>query len=79
VTAVPLVLFNLGAQRLKLSTIGLMQYLSPTMQLLLGTLVYGEAFTVPHAVAFGFIWVGLVIYSSDAFRTRGAARRAPAE
>lgn len=79
VTAVPLVLFNLGAQRLRLSTIGLMQYLSPTILLLLGTLLYGEAFTAYHAVAFGLIWTGLVVYSSDAFRARRAARAAAAE
>lgn len=70
VTAVPLILFMYGAQRLKLSTIGLMQYLAPTIHLLLGVALYGEAFTSAHALAFGFIWTGLAIYSSQAFRRR---------
>lgn len=70
ITAVPLILFNYGAQRLRLSTIGLMQYLAPTMHLVLGVALYDEAFTSAHAIAFGLIWGGLVIYSADAFRSR---------
>lgn len=70
VTALPLILFNYGAQRLRLSTLGLMQYLAPTLHLFIGVVLYGEAFTMAHAVAFGLIWMGLVIYSSDAFRSR---------
>jgi chloramphenicol-sensitive protein RarD len=70
VTAIPLILFNYGAQRLRLSTIGLMQYLAPTLHLTIGVLIYGEAFTTAHAIAFGLIWIGLIIYSSDAFRAR---------
>ncbi|WP_207476366.1 EamA family transporter RarD [Arenibaculum pallidiluteum] len=80
VTALPLVLFNLGALRLRLSTIGLLQYLSPTIQLGLGTLAYGEPFTPTHAAAFLLIWAGLAVYSSDAVLGRRAARRTlPAE
>lgn len=82
VTAVPLVLFMIGAARLKLSTIGLLQYIGPTGQLLLGVLVYGETFTSAHTVAFGCIWVALVLYSADAVTTHRAARaeaRAAAE
>jgi len=70
VTAVPLVLFLYGARTLKLSTLGLMQYVAPTGQFLLGTLVYGEAFTSAHALAFGFIWLALGLYSWDASRPR---------
>lgn len=77
-TAVPLLLFLVAAQRLRLSTLGVIQYVSPTCQLLAGVLLYGEAFSPAHAVAFGFIWCGLALYSADAFlRLRGAAR-APA-
>jgi chloramphenicol-sensitive protein RarD len=79
VTAVPLILFNMGAQRLRLSTIGIMQYIAPTMQLGLGTLVYGEAFTMAHAIAFGFIWAALLVFSSNAFQAHRAARQAAAE
>jgi chloramphenicol-sensitive protein RarD len=67
ITALPLIFFNLGAQRLKLSTVGLMQYLSPTLQLAIGVLLFGEEFTGAHGMAFGLIWVALAIYSTDAF------------
>jgi chloramphenicol-sensitive protein RarD len=70
VTAIPLLLFVVGATRLKLSTIGLLQYIGPTGQLLLGVLVYGESFTTGHAVAFACIWLALILYSSEAFTTR---------
>ena len=78
VTAVPLVLFMVGAARLKLSTIGLLQYIGPTGQLILGVLVYGETFTPAHAVAFGCIWLALVLYSHEAITTHRAAVRAAA-
>ena len=74
VTAVPLVLFMVGAARLKLSTIGILQYIGPTGQLLLGVAVYGEAFTSSHLLAFGCIWVALALYSADALFTHRAAR-----
>ncbi|MBP2228015.1 chloramphenicol-sensitive protein RarD [Azospirillum agricola] len=79
VTAVPLVLFMIGAARLKLSTVGVLQYLSPTCQLLLGVLVYGEPFTTTHALAFGCIWLALLVFSADALSTHRAAARAAAE
>jgi chloramphenicol-sensitive protein RarD len=72
ITAAPLILFMYGAQRLKLSTIGLMQYLAPSLQLLIGVALYGEAFTAPHAVAFALIWLALGIYSVDALKQRRA-------
>ena len=67
ITALPLIFFNLGAQRLKLSTVGLMQYLAPTLQLAIGVMVFGEEFTGAHGIAFGLIWLALAIYSTDAF------------
>ena len=78
ITAVPLILFMVGAARLKLSTIGLLQYVGPTGQLLLGVLVYGETFTPAHAFAFGCIWVALVLYSHHAVTAHRAAMRAAA-
>ncbi|MCG5239280.1 EamA family transporter RarD [Azospirillum doebereinerae] len=77
-TAVPLVLFMVGAARLKLTTMGLLQYIVPTGQLLLGVLVYGEAFTGAHGIAFACIWVALLVFSADAFTTHRAARAAAA-
>ncbi|NNG03508.1 MAG: EamA family transporter RarD [Inquilinus sp.] len=66
VTGTPLVLFMHGAQRLTLSTIGLMQYLAPSIHFLLALLIFGEEFTRTHLVTFGFIWIGLALYSWDA-------------
>ena len=66
VTGAPLVLVMYGAERLTLSTIGLMQYLAPSIHFLLALLVYGESFSLTHLVTFLFIWTGLAIYSWDA-------------
>jgi chloramphenicol-sensitive protein RarD len=74
ITALPLIFFNFGAQRLKLSTMGLMQYLSPTLQLAIGVMIFGEEFTKSHGIAFGLIWLALAIYSTDAFLMHRARR-----
>ncbi|HZZ84275.1 MAG TPA: EamA family transporter RarD [Anaeromyxobacteraceae bacterium] len=66
VTAVPLIWFANGVQRLRLSTIGLLQYLNPTMQFLIAVFAFGEVFTRDHAIAFGCIWISLVIYTAEA-------------
>jgi chloramphenicol-sensitive protein RarD len=68
VTALPLIWFALGVQRLRLSTIGLLQYLNPTMQLAIAVFVFGEGFIAVQAVSFGCIWVALAIYTGDALR-----------
>lgn len=73
VTAIPLLLFAYGAQRIRLSTLGLLQYLSPSMQLLLGVLVFGEPFTTWRAISFACIWAGLSIYTVDNLLQRRAA------
>ncbi len=65
VTAVPLVLFAYGARRIPLSLVGLLQYIAPTLQLMCGVLIYGEAFTGVHAVGFACIWAALAIYASE--------------
>ncbi|WP_343074053.1 EamA family transporter RarD [Microvirga zambiensis] len=67
-TAAPLIWFAAAAQRLKLSTVGLLQYLAPSGQLALGVLVFGEPFDWLDAVAFGLIWVALAIYTFSALR-----------
>jgi chloramphenicol-sensitive protein RarD len=67
-TALPLLLFAAGARRLPLATVGLLQYLSPTIQLALGVWVFGEAFDRQRLVGFGFIWTALLIYSLDGWR-----------
>jgi len=71
VTVVPLVLFALAARRLRLSTLGFLQYIGPTLQFMLG-IYYGEVFTLYHAICFGLIWTALAIFSIDAIRSNRA-------
>ncbi len=73
VTVIPLVCFALAARRMRLSTLGFLQYIGPTLQFALG-IYYGEAFTLFHAICFGLIWTALAIYSVDAVRANRAAR-----
>jgi len=61
VTAVPLLLFSAAARAIPLSTLGLLQYIAPTLQFLIGVLVYGEALTPARIVAFSLIWLALVL------------------
>jgi chloramphenicol-sensitive protein RarD len=63
VTVFPLLLFAAGVRRLQLSTIGIMQYLAPTITFLLAVFVYSEPFTRDHAVTFGCIWLALLLFS----------------
>jgi chloramphenicol-sensitive protein RarD len=67
VTAIPLLLFAYGAQRIRLTTLGLLQYLAPTAQFLIGLFVYHEAFDASRLQAYAVIWCGLVLYSADGF------------
>jgi chloramphenicol-sensitive protein RarD len=62
VTATPLLLFTAAARQLAYSTLGMLQFLAPTMQFLLAVLIYGEPFTSAHAVAFAAIWGALGLY-----------------
>lgn len=64
-TAIPLVLFALGARRLPYSTVGLLQYIGPTLQLMLAVLVYREPFSGPRVIGFVTIWMALAIYAVD--------------
>lgn len=61
-TSVPLLLYAAAANRLKLATLGLLQYLNPTCQVVLAVFVFGEPFTSAHAVSFAAIWLGLLLY-----------------
>ncbi|WP_047983859.1 EamA family transporter RarD [Ornithinibacillus californiensis] len=68
VTAVPLLLFASGAKRIPLALVGFLQYIAPTLMLLLGVFVYGETFSFEHLISFGFIWLALVIYLGSIYR-----------
>jgi chloramphenicol-sensitive protein RarD len=75
VTALPLIWFGLGVQRLRLSTIGLLQYLAPSLQFAIAVFLFREPFTAAHGAAFACIWGSLALYSWDTLR---ALRRAEA-
>jgi chloramphenicol-sensitive protein RarD len=66
VTAVPLLWFAAGVSRLRLSTIGLLQYLNPTIQFAIAVFAFREPFTATYAAAFACIWASLAIYTADA-------------
>ena len=76
-TAVPLILFALAAKRLTLATIGMMQYTGPTIQFLLALFVFGETFGWVHGSAFAFIWLALIVFSADGWRTTIRAKKVP--
>ncbi|MBM3929018.1 MAG: EamA family transporter RarD [Sphingomonadales bacterium] len=63
ITAAPLLLFAAAAKRLKYTTLGLLQYIAPTLQLLQAVLLFGEPLRWFHTVAFGLIWAGCAIYA----------------
>lgn len=64
-TALPLLLFGAGARRIPLSLLGLLQYVSPTLQLLLGVWLYNEPFAGPKVAGYVLIWAGLAVYSAE--------------
>lgn len=69
VTAIPLLLFTAGARLLPLKIIGFLQYISPTLTLLIGVFVYNEAFTSSHLLAFGWIWAALLLFIVSQLRS----------
>jgi chloramphenicol-sensitive protein RarD len=73
-TAVPLLLFAAAARRLRLATIGFLQYITPTMHFLLAVVVYNEPFSSAHLTSFLCIWAGLICYSWDAWRALSSQR-----
>jgi chloramphenicol-sensitive protein RarD len=73
-TGGPLILFSYAARRIRLATLGLVQYLNPTLQFGVAVAVFGEPFTAWHAVAFPMIWAGLALYSAESWRQDRAAR-----
>jgi len=72
-TAVPLLLFATGARKIPLSILGLLQYISPTLQFLLGVMLFKEAFTLDRLVGFMLIWGALILFAGE-----GLLRRTPA-
>lgn len=81
VTAIPLLMFAYGARRIPLSVVGLLQYIGPSIQLLLGVWLYAEAFGFTKLLGFALIWSGLALFSAEAllrsWRTPTAAAPIP--
>ncbi|MEO7056472.1 MAG: EamA family transporter RarD [Caldimonas sp.] len=67
-TTVPLLLFSFAARRMPLGTLGLLQYLAPSIQFVLGIWLFGETVTPQRLVGFGCIWIALALYSADGWR-----------
>lgn len=76
VTGLPLLLFSAAARRLPLSVVGMLQYLTPVLQFLLGLLVFDEHMPTTRWVGFALVWVALVVLTVDATRASRAARLA---
>lgn len=72
VTATPLILYAQAVRRLRMASVGLFQYITPTGHMLLAVFVFGEAFTPAHAVTFACIWLALALYSVSAWQGRDA-------
>jgi chloramphenicol-sensitive protein RarD len=68
VSTTPLLLFTAAAKRLQYSTLGMLQFIAPTLQFLIAVLLYGEPFTIAHAIAFPAIWIALALYVSALLR-----------
>ncbi len=73
-TAVPLILYNFAARRLRLTSVGIAQYIAPSLHFVLA-LSYGETVSTRHLITFGLIWAGLAIYTGDAIRQEAKLRR----
>jgi chloramphenicol-sensitive protein RarD len=68
VTAVPLLMFAGAVKRIPLSVVGIMQYIAPTLQFLIGVIVYQEPFTRTTAIGFSIVWVAVIIFAADGLR-----------
>ncbi len=77
VTAAPLLMFAEAARRLPYSTLGLLQYLAPTLQFIVAVAVFGEPLRPLHLLVFGLIWTGCALFAWDGLRAARARARKP--
>ncbi|MBF0363522.1 MAG: EamA family transporter RarD [Oligoflexia bacterium] len=75
ITVIPLLLFGMAAQKLSLTTVGFLQYISPTMQFLIAVLIFKEKFTNTHLLTFILIWLALIIYTLDGFISKKPVKK----
>ena len=77
ITIVPLVVFAYGARKIPYSTLGLIQYIAPTLQFLIGVFLYNEEFNTERLIGFSFIWLALIVYSFESiYRIRRKNKKA---
>jgi chloramphenicol-sensitive protein RarD len=76
ITTIPLLMFAMAAQSIPLSMVGIMQYIAPTLQFLLGIFLYKESFDTSHLIGFAFVWIGLLIFLAEGFWEK---RKIPAQ
>ncbi|HEX6926126.1 MAG TPA: EamA family transporter RarD [Longimicrobiaceae bacterium] len=76
-TAIPLLLFASGARLISMTVLGVLQYIAPTLQFLLGVFVYDEELTTERLIGFCFVWVALLIFAGEGIAHRQAALRSP--
>lgn len=74
-TAIPLLLFASGAKKIPLSMVGFLQYIAPTLMLIIGVFMYHETFTTAHLIAFSLIWIALIIYMGSTYRRPSKRRK----
>lgn len=74
-TGLPLVLYNIAAKKLTLTTLGMLQYVSPTFQLIIGLLVFKEAFPMDKLLGFIIIWIALIIYTAELIKFNNSKRK----
>ena len=75
ITSLPLFLFSLAISGLNYSTVGLVNYLNPTLQFFVAVVIFSETFTLTHGISFGLIWISLFLYSSDSIRVEFSRSR----
>lgn len=73
ITAVPLLMFAAGVRLIPLTTLGILQFISPTIQFLLGVLVYGEPFNLQRLLGFSLVWLALIVFTTENIITRRRA------
>lgn len=78
ITSIPLILYAYGARHIPFTTLGILQYISPSCSFMIGLFLYGEPMTLGRAVSFTAIWIALALYTADSLRTRPPAAREPA-
>ena len=75
VTLIPLLAFNMAVKKIPLTSIGLLQYIAPSLQFILAVFFYGENFSQTHLFAFFFIWMALIIYTTDLLQFNSRNKR----